>query len=104
MSRIGKLPIRIPDNVNINHNIVSNSHEIIVEGKFGTLNILIPEIIKIEQEENLLKVNVNEKTRSGRSLHGLYRTLINNMIIGVSEQFELILILKGVGYRASVQG
>jgi large subunit ribosomal protein L6 len=50
------------------------------------------------------KVNLKSDSRSDRSLHGLYRTLINNMIIGVSEQFELTLILKGVGYRAAVQG
>jgi large subunit ribosomal protein L6 len=51
-----------------------------------------------------LKVNLKNETRNVRSLHGLYRTLINNMVIGVSEQFELTLILKGVGYRAAVQG
>jgi large subunit ribosomal protein L6 len=51
-----------------------------------------------------IKVNLKEETRNLRSLHGLYRTLINNMVIGVSEQFELTLVLKGVGYRAAVQG
>jgi large subunit ribosomal protein L6 len=51
-----------------------------------------------------LKVNLKNETKNVRSLHGLYRTLINNMVIGVSEQFELTLILKGVGYRAAVQG
>jgi large subunit ribosomal protein L6 len=55
-------------------------------------------------KKSQLKVNLKEETKNVRALHGLYRTLINNMVIGVSEQFELTLILKGVGYRAAVQG
>ena len=75
-----------------------------VKGKFGTLEISIPDTIGIQQDENTVKVSLKNENRTLRSLHGLYRTLINNMIIGVSEQFELTLILKGVGYRAAVQG
>mmetsp|Transcript_30489 Transcript_30489/g.74048 ORF Transcript_30489/g.74048 Transcript_30489/m.74048 type:complete len:179 (-) Transcript_30489:2851-3387(-) len=100
MSRIGKLPIVIPNNVDVNW----NGSEIIVKGKFGTLQTKIPETIGIQQDESILKVNLKDETRNLRSLHGLYRTLINNMVIGVSEQFQLTLILKGVGYRAVVQG
>ena len=100
MSRIGKLPIVIPDNVDVNY----NNSEVTVKGKFGTLQTNIPNLINIIQEEKILKIGLNEETKSNRSFHGLYRTLINNMIIGVSEQFELNLILKGVGYRAVVQG
>lgn len=100
MSRIGKLPIVIPDNVDVNY----NNSEITVKGKFGTLQTSIPNLININQEEKILKVNLNQETKKNRSFHGLYRTLINNMIVGVSEQFELNLILKGVGYRAVVQG
>ena len=100
MSRIGKLPITIPANVDVNW----NGSEIVVKGKFGTLQTIIPDTINIQQDENTLKVGVKDEIRSLRSLHGLYRTLINNMIVGVSEQFELTLILKGVGYRAAVQG
>ena len=100
MSRIGKLPITIPETVDVNW----NGSEITAKGKFGTLEIAIPETIGIEQAENTLTVSLNDNSRNLRSLHGLYRTLINNMIIGVSEQFELTLILKGVGYRAVVQG
>jgi large subunit ribosomal protein L6 len=55
-------------------------------------------------KDNQLKCKFKKETKKIRALHGLYRTLINNMIIGVSEQFELTLILKGVGYRALVQG
>ena len=100
MSRIGKLPITVPTNVEVNY---SNS-EITVKGKFGTLETKIPDTIGVQQENNIIKVSVNAQTRNLRALHGLYRTLINNMVIGVSEQFELTLVLKGVGYRAAVQG
>lgn len=100
MSRIGKLPITIPDNVTVNH----HDSQITVQGKFGSLELIIPESIGIQQETNTLKVSLKNETRNLRSLHGLYRTLINNMVIGVSEQFQLTLILKGVGYRAMVQG
>jgi len=100
MSRIGKLPITLPDNVDVNY----NQSEITVKGKFGTLRTKIPNTIAILQEDNSLKVSLKSEARSDRSLHGLYRTLINNMVIGVSEQFQLTLILKGVGYRAAVQG
>ena len=100
MSRIGKLPITIPDSVDVNW----NGSEITAKGKFGTLEIAIPNTIGIEKADNIVKVSLKNEARNLRSLHGLYRTLINNMIIGVSEQFELTLILKGVGYRAAVQG
>jgi large subunit ribosomal protein L6 len=100
MSRIGKLPITIPESVDINY----SGSEITVKGKFGTLQIKIPDTIGIQQDDSILKVSLKSEARNLRSLHGLYRTLINNMVIGVSEQFQLTLILKGVGYRATVQG
>ena len=99
MSRIGKLPITIPGNVNVDY----SESEITIKGKFGTLQTNIPDIIGIQQDQSILTVNLKNETKNLRSLHGLYRTLINNMIIGVSEQFKLTLILKGVGYRALVQ-
>ena len=99
MSRIGKLPISLPDNVDVSY----SESEITVKGKFGTLQTKIPNTIAIEQENNCLQVNLKPEARGDRSLHGLYRTLINNMVIGVSEQFQLTLLLKGVGYRAVVQ-
>jgi len=100
MSRIGKLPITIPENVDINY----NNSEITVKGKFGTLETKIPDTIDIMQNDGILNVGLKKETRAVRSLHGLYRTLINNMVIGVSKQFDLTLVLKGVGYRAAVQG
>jgi large subunit ribosomal protein L6 len=99
MSRIGKLPINIPKNVDVNY----SESKITVKGKFGELETKIPNFIEIIHDDNTLKVILKTDARDFRSLHGLYRTLINNMIIGVSEQFQLTLILKGVGYRAAVQ-
>jgi large subunit ribosomal protein L6 len=100
MSRIGKLPITITENVDINYNEV----EFTVKGKFGTLSINLPDVITLSYENEKLKVGLKTETKKVRALHGLYRTLINNMIIGVSEQFDLTLVLKGVGYRAAVEG
>ena len=100
MSRIGKLPIAIPNNVDINY----NNSQLTVKGKFGELQTKIPSVININQENDTLQVSLKEEKRNVRALHGLYRTLINNMVLGVSEQFTLTLILKGVGYRAVVQG
>jgi len=99
MSRIGKLPINIPNNIEVNY----SESQITVKGKFGELQIKIPEAIEINLDNNILKVSLKTDARDLRSLHGLYRTLINNMIIGVSEQFQITLVLKGVGYRAMVQ-
>lgn len=99
MSRIGKLPINIPNNIEVNY----SESQITVKGKFGELQIKIPEAIEINLDNNILKVSLKNDARDLRSLHGLYRTLINNMIIGVSEQFQITLVLKGVGYRAIVQ-
>jgi len=100
MSLIGKLPIKIPTTVD-----VTNTDSVItVKGKFGTLERIIPAIIGVEQTEGSLIVSVKKEERTNKALHGLYRTLINNMIVGVSEQFLITLVLQGVGYRATVQG
>lgn len=99
MSRIGKLPIIIPENVDVNY----NDDAITVKGKFGTLSTNLPDVIALSQEHQKLKVSLKNETKKVSALHGLYRTLINNMIIGVSEQFDLTLVLKGVGYRAVVE-
>jgi len=99
MSRIGKLPITIPKEVDLDY----QESKVIVKGKFGTLQTEIPENIQIQRDNDLVKIELVNMNRSSKALHGLYRTLINNMVIGVSEQFQVILILKGVGYRAAVQ-
>jgi large subunit ribosomal protein L6 len=100
MSRIGKLPIKLPASVDV----TNNNSLLTIKGKFGTLEKTIPEIFGIEQNDGTLIVRLENQTRTNKALHGLYRTLINNMVIGVSEQFLKTLMLQGVGYRASVQG
>ena len=100
MSRIGKLPIKIPTDVDISF----NGADITVKGKFGTLQDTIPDGLVIEKIEDSLKVKLIKESRATRALSGLYRTLVNNMVTGVSEQFKITLNLQGVGYRAAVQG
>ena len=100
MSRIGKLPIKIPTNVDI----TCNGPEICVKGKFGLLHNTLPNCLNIKQEDGILIVDLENKSKTNRALHGLYRTLINNMVIGVSEQFTIRMQLIGVGYRGVIQG
>lgn len=100
MSRIGKLPIKIPANVDISW----KESELIIKGKFGILQNTIPQVLEVNKHDNSLIVSLKDKSRINNALYGLYRTLVNNMIIGVSEQFKITLNLKGVGYRANVQG
>lgn len=100
MSRIGKLPIGIPNDVNID----LNNSIITVKGKFGTLQREVPNMIEIAQDSGKLIINLKNDDKKVRALQGLYRTLINNMVMGVSKQFIITLNLKGVGYRGVVQG
>lgn len=100
MSRIGKLPVVIPSGVNID----INSNEITVKGPKGQLSrILHPDMI-IEIDEKELTVKRPSDKKEHRSLHGLTRALINNMVIGVNNGFEKRLEINGVGYRAQKQG
>nr|BBC77677.1 ribosomal protein L6 [Nitzschia sp. NIES-3576] len=99
MSRVGKKPIIIPENVKIKF----DKNFIIIEGNFGILKKQIPEILIIKQDLNYLKLYLKNKVKNSSSIHGLYRTLIANMIIGVSKKFFLVLILKGIGYRAFIE-
>jgi large subunit ribosomal protein L6 len=99
MSRIGKNPISIPTDVTveINESVVS------VKGKLGQLTQEFTDVtVKIEDNQVIVERSSDQKDQ--RSKHGLYRSLINNMIIGVSEGFTKELELVGVGYRASNQG
>lgn len=100
MSRIGKLPVQIPADVTIQ----INNKDVTVKGKFGELKTTVPPELDVLQDDRIVKVEILKQTKSSKSLHGLYRSLINNMVKGVSEQFKVILELNGVGYRAAVQG
>lgn len=101
MSRIGKLPIKIPTTVEISR---KSESLITVKGTFGSLEKQIPKDLKLQQRDNALTISFENETRTNKSLQGLYRTLINNMVVGVTEQFVITLVLQGVGYRANVQG
>lgn len=100
MSRIGKLPITIPAGVTVSvkDNVVS------VKGPKGELSQKIDSNIKIEIEGNECKVTRENDEKQNRAFHGLYRSLINNMIVGVSEGYKKTLELVGVGYRVANQG
>ena len=100
MKRIRKLTMKIPSGIDV----TCNGQDITVKGKFGELHNQLPDSLGLKHNEDRLIVSVKTQTRTTRALHGLYRTLINNMVIGVSEQFQLNLTLNGVGYRAAVQG
>lgn len=99
MSRIGRIPIKLPKNTNIKYEGTVLS----VKGNFGTLTQKIPTIFDLNFEDNILYLYLKEpKIHKFRALYGLYRTLISNMVLGVSEQFKIILKLNGVGYKAIV--
>jgi large subunit ribosomal protein L6 len=100
MSRIGKLPIAIPAGVKVIYNLP----EIKVEGPKGKLSRTIMEGVSVELTDAAITVNRDNDSIKSRSAHGLTRTLINNMVIGVSKGFETLLEINGVGYRAEVKG
>ncbi len=100
MSRIGKCPIPIPSGVTVN---IKGSH-VAVKGPKGNLERELADLIAVEQEGNEIKISPKNDSRTGRQLHGLSRTLVANMIEGVSKGFEKRLQIIGVGYRAQAQG
>jgi large subunit ribosomal protein L6 len=101
MSRIGNAPIDLPKGVEIS---VSKGNELTVKGPKGTLTQQIDPDMKVSNEDGVVTVERPTDQKRHRALHGLYRALINNMVIGVSEGFVKELELVGVGYRASNTG
>lgn len=101
MSRIGKLPIEIPAGVTIN---VSDENLVTVKGKLGELSQQVDSDIEVAVEDNQVVVKRANDQKKHRAMHGLYRSLINNMVVGVSQGYEIKLELVGVGYRAESQG
>ena len=100
MSRVAKNPINVPDNVELN--IVENLVK--VKGIKGELEFNIPSSVSIENNENVVTVKYNEDDQQSVALAGTTRSIINNMVIGVSVGFEKKLELIGVGYRAKASG
>ena len=101
MSRIGRLPIAVPAGVTVD---IAENNKVTVKGPKGTLERVLPAEMKIEQDGEEIKVSRPNDLKKMKSLHGLTRTLINNMIIGVTEGYTKELEVNGVGYRAVKQG
>lgn len=101
MSRIGIRPIEIKEGIEIT---IDDKNVVTVKGPKGTLSEAIPQEMKLTQEDNSLVVSRPTDNKKHKSLHGLSRTLINNMVEGVTNGFEKKLELNGVGYRANLQG
>jgi large subunit ribosomal protein L6 len=100
MSRIGKAPIPLPGGVTVS----LNGLDVTVKGPKGQLNRTLPEGVTIAQDGNTLVVSPSTDSRRSRERHGLCRTLVANMVEGVSQGFTRKLEIVGVGYRAAVQG
>jgi len=100
MSRIAKNPITLPSGVSLN----LSGNELSVRGAKGTLQLKLHNLVKIEQEEGVVKVLPVKEEGEGWAMAGTFRALINNMVVGVSEGFSKTLKLIGVGYRAQMKG
>jgi large subunit ribosomal protein L6 len=101
MSRIGKLPITVPSGVDVN----IDGQDVSIKGPKGTLTLTIAEPIVLEKvEDGTLEVKRPDDERRSRSLHGLSRTLVHNMVIGVTQGYEKKLEIHGVGYRVALKG
>ena len=101
MSRIGRLPVAIPAGVTVD--IQENNH-VVVKGPKGTLERTLPAEMSIKLEDGHVVVTRPSDLKKMKALHGLTRTLIHNMVVGVTEGYKKELELRGVGYRAQMQG
>lgn len=100
MSRIGKQPITVPEKVNVN----LDGALIKVKGPKGELDFTISPEIDVKLEDGKINVSANKETKKAKSLWGLTRTLVNNMVVGVTDGFTKSLEFNGVGYKAAVKG
>ena len=101
MSRIGRLPIPVPAGVTVT---IADDNTVTVKGPKGELSQKVNKDIKVEQVGAEILVARPSDSKPHRSMHGLYRSLINNMVVGVTKGFEKVLLIEGVGYRANVEG
>ena len=101
MSRIGRMPIAVPAGVTV---VIAENNKVTVTGPKGTLERVLPVEMEIKLEESEVIVSRPNDLKRMKSLHGLTRTLINNMIVGVTEGYQKVLEINGVGYRAAKQG
>ena len=98
MSRIGKLPVAVPAGVTVT---IDEENLVTVKGPKGELSQKVNQDIKVEQVGENIIVSRPSDSKPHRSLHGLYRALINNMVTGVTKGFEKVLVMEGVGYKVS---
>ena len=101
MSRIGRMPIAVPAGVTVD---IAENNKVTVKGPKGTLERVLPAEMEIKLEGDTITVSRPNDLKKMRSLHGLTRTLINNMVVGVTEGYKKELEVNGVGYRAQKQG
>jgi large subunit ribosomal protein L6 len=101
MSRIGKLPVNLPKGVTVN---ISDTNMVSVKGPLGELTQAVDKDLKVEVVGNEIILSRPTESKNHKSLHGLYRALIHNMVVGVSEGYKKELELVGVGYRAEAKG
>jgi large subunit ribosomal protein L6 len=101
MSRIGKLPVNLPKGVTVN---ISDANVVSVKGPLGELTQVVDKDLKVEVVGNEVILSRPTESKNHKSLHGLYRALIHNMVVGVSEGYKKELELVGVGYRAEAKG
>jgi large subunit ribosomal protein L6 len=100
MSRIGRLPITVPSGVEV----TLDGREVTVKGPKGTLSHTVAEPIEVSQEDGSIVVTRPNDVNKVRGLHGLTRTLINNMVVGVTDGYKKTLVIQGVGYRVVAKG
>ncbi|GAA0599695.1 MULTISPECIES: 50S ribosomal protein L6 [Actinomadura] len=100
MSRIGRNPITVPGGVEVN----IDGREVTVKGPKGTLSHTVAEPIEVKLEDGTLTVSRPNDLNKVRGLHGLTRTLINNMVVGVTDGYKKTLVIQGVGYRVAAKG
>jgi large subunit ribosomal protein L6 len=100
MSRIGRLPITVPSGVEVR----LDGREVTVKGPKGTLSHTVVEPIEVSQEDGRIVVTRPNDLNKVRGLHGLTRTLINNMVVGVTDGYKKTLVIQGVGYRVVAKG
>jgi large subunit ribosomal protein L6 len=100
MSRIANAPVELPKGVETK----MSASEISIKGSKGNLTLLLHSSVAVEQDGDSLKVSAKDNSRKANAMAGTFRSLVNNMVIGVTEGFEKKLELRGVGYRAKAQG
>lgn len=101
MSRIGRMPIAVPAGVTVE---IAENNKVTVKGPKGTLERVLPSEMEIKLEEGVVSVSRPNELKRMKSLHGLTRTLLNNMVVGVTAGYEKKLEVNGVGYRAQKTG